>query len=112
MSRESVTISLPSGALAGWPVLIDALRRAKEATGFDLIFGGLIAQIEAQTTPRPPEPEGLGAVVEDAEGNRWIRRGPTHYIAAEGSSSGFYNNAQTWGELNVARVLSEGVSDA
>jgi hypothetical protein len=23
--------------------------------------------------PKPPEPQGLGAVVEDAEGRRWVR---------------------------------------
>ena len=63
------------------------------------------------TPPKPDEPTGLGAVVEDAEGKRWIRsadhgRDPWH---SNGSRQINGRTWHMWSDLNVVRVLSEGV---
>ena len=42
---ETVTISLPKGALGGWDILIGALERARAATSLHLTFGSLIEQM-------------------------------------------------------------------
>jgi hypothetical protein len=104
---EAVTIRLPKGALAGWPVLIDAFRRAKKATGFEMTFNDLIAQIEEQTTPpRPDEPTGLGAVVEDADGYHWT-------CAVHENRRRWWNPLHggwvDYEHVGAVRVLSEGV---
>ena len=66
-------------------------------------------QIEAQTRPpKPPEPQGLGAVVEDAEGERWVRLDSDMYPwFAQGS-----RDFSAWDHIAAVRVLSEGVTDA
>lgn len=54
--------------------------------------------------PKPDEPTGLGAVVEDAVGNWWVR----HYDGwrhCDGNSA----RALAWREIDAVRVLSEGV---
>ena len=61
------------------------------------------------TPPKPAEPTGLGAVVEDADGIRWVRRGRTHFVAAEGSPPAEYNTSLVWAEIAAVRVLSPGV---
>jgi hypothetical protein len=106
-----VVIDLPDGALAGWPVLIHALKVAREKTGFRMIFDGLIDQIEAQTAdptpPKPNEPTGLGAVVWDA-GTRW-----TLAVRIPGSFPwvGEHGGVRGWNEFSDAvEVLSEGVT--
>ena len=59
--------------------------------------------------PKPPEPTGLGAVVEDAEGRIWVRRslvpGDLPWdLARDREASGF-----GWSQIAAVRVLSEGV---
>lgn len=62
------------------------------------------------TPPKPEEPLGLGAVVEDDEGREWIRRvrkgrSPwAHYDEAERTSRG-----RDYDEIAAVRILSEGV---
>ena len=69
--RPLVVLDLPNGALAGWPVVVNALRAARRDTGYHMIFDGLVDQIEVQARPpKPSEPTGLGAVVETADGRR------------------------------------------
>lgn len=68
--------------------------------------------------PRPAEPTGLGAVVEDENGRRWTR------IAADDDPVDEYlrtqlsppwrsrgMSAKWWAHLRAVRVLSEGVRD-
>lgn len=69
-------------------------------------------QIEEQTRdPKPAEPTGLGAVVEDSRGHWWLRKD-----ACRAGSSWFdaddHAIAQPWREVDVTRVLSEGVERA
>jgi hypothetical protein len=60
----------------------------------------------ANPTPRIEEPQGLGAVVEDAAGERWVRHPGMFdrpwFRPDEPSAS--------WRDLPVVRVLSEGVT--
>lgn len=55
--------------------------------------------------PRPDEPQGLGAVVEDADGERWVRSHPGNDPWTRPHLSGVY----AYGQIDVVRVLSEGV---
>ena len=59
-------------------------------------------------TPKPPEPMGLGAVVEDADGDRWVR-------AASNHQPWFFMTSDRdavwlpYGYIDAVRVLNEGV---
>ncbi len=57
--------------------------------------------------PKPDEPTGLGAVVEDASGRPWVFAGDV-----DSSGTWWYNAAEPerWNEINAVRVLSEGVT--
>lgn len=60
--------------------------------------------------PKPEEPTGLGAVVEDIEGRQWVRF--KHYEIKPWSLDGpsaERHHAQFWRDIDVVRVLSEGV---
>lgn len=63
----------------------------------------------ATSPPRPDEPLGLGAVVEDEDGRRFVRVGPTigdfHWRSSEPSNSDCF----PWRSVKAVRVLSEGV---
>ena len=97
-------------AASSWAEVVYHLRN------FSSITAVCIAdQIEAQTRPAIEEPKGLGAVVEDREGFRWIRS----QDASKDTSSVrpwlreddrvLAQKWSTWDDLNVVRVLSEGV---
>ena len=62
--------------------------------------------LNVDITPRKPaEPTGLGAVVEDAEGERWVQ--------FSSKTGNWWRNRQgqhqRWADLDAVRVLSEGV---
>jgi hypothetical protein len=58
---------------------------------------------------QPEEPQGLGAVVEDADGHLWIRHGagPSAWMFAGASPSS--RDTYHYDEIEPVRVLSEGV---
>lgn len=64
------------------------------------------------TPPKPDEPTGLGAVVEDADGAKWIlvydEMGDVRLWAPLGAVA-TQTKWREWAEINVARVLSEGM---
>ena len=64
----------------------------------------------ANPTPRIEEPQGLGAVVEDAEGRLWVRKGNTEH--GEDWSRQIANawTGGGWDRIKAVRVLSEGVT--
>lgn len=81
---------------SGYPAMCDAVREA----------------MRSFTPPKPDEPLGLGAVVEDDEGEKWVRAGISHRKAddwrcVEGHHVGYWSE---WFNLNAVRVLSEGVT--
>lgn len=81
-----------------WPYAVEKGRLAEN------LSRGL-CEFANPTPPKPDEPQGLGAVVEDAEGESWIRcRTFPEWVHASGDAF-----AQKWEALTVVRVLSEGV---
>lgn len=58
--------------------------------------------------PKPDEPTGLGAVVEDAEGRRWVRARETTTTAHWKRADGF-GQRLAYDKVNAVRVLSLGV---
>ena len=73
-----------------------------------------LVAVEKVTPPKPAEPTGLGAVVEDAAGDQWVRAGFDHggrlldnWRLASGDGVG---NWQPWSRIDAVRVLSEGVT--
>lgn len=66
----------------------------------------------AQPQPvKPEEPTGLGAVVEDAAGEQYLRcfGDPEYYVWRR--KAGFDNTRYKYAEIDVVRVLSEGVTE-
>jgi hypothetical protein len=61
----------------------------------------------ANPTPQIEEPTGLGAVVEDEDGDHWIRG--SHPTEPWFSPNGSQDNG-TWADINAVRVLSKGVT--
>lgn len=58
------------------------------------------------TPPKPPEPQGLGAVVEDADGHWWSRLGGTTEFPWHHGTLG----RERYAELTAVKVLSTGVT--
>lgn len=62
--------------------------------------------------PKPPEPTGLGAVVEDAKGDRWVRYKAAGVkpwrinLPGVGATEDY---CHYYADIDVVRVLSEGV---
>ena len=54
------------------------------------------------TPPRPEEPTGLGAVVEDEDGVTWVRSGDGYWHDSDGGTA-------RWDAVKAVKVLSEGV---
>ncbi len=61
------------------------------------------------TPPKPEEPTGLGAVVEDAEGELWVRVRP-HQGAFRQASGEHVGRYCIYDRIAAVRVLSEGVA--
>lgn len=73
--------------------------------------GQMQAALREYANPTPPrleEPTGLGAVVEDAEGGRWIRRDVHAAPWANAAGNAF---PVTWASIDAVHVLSAGWSE-
>lgn len=62
------------------------------------------------TPPKPDEPTGLGAVVEDARGALWVRWSTGHREGRNWKHHTRSGEYLSWGYIDVVRVLSEGVT--
>ena len=108
---ESVTITLPASpchaAPIGWAAVIENLRETRF-----VVLSDLADQIEAQLPkPKPEEPKGLGAVVKDRDGNRWVRVDPNPGDNLLGAwESEFSPTNKTYSAIDAVEVLSEGVT--
>lgn len=86
--------------------------RVAEALDGDVDWLDLRAALRSLVSPpRPPEPTGLGAVVEDAEGKRFTR------VSRDALAPWFTDEARDskrpyryFSDLNAVHVLSEGVT--
>jgi len=56
--------------------------------------------------PKPAEPTGLGAVVENSDGGRWVRTD----VAVDRPWWRYPGITSGWAQVDAVRVLSEGVS--
>lgn len=77
-------------------------------------FGAIARQIEAQTRPAIEEPKGLGAVVEDERGDRWLRvcehMGCNSWApVVSGSAEVEGGKRRYWSSITPVRVLPERV---
>ena len=86
--------------------LADALEGVGiRTTGWDLVRNAL-REFANPRDPKPPEePLGLGAVVEDADGRRWVRADDDdpEWRRADGDGRWRY-----WSQVNAVRILSDG----
>lgn len=76
----------------------------------DLFADRLQAALREFANPRPPKPEeptGLGAVVEESDGAVWVRTDTS--TSNRWVRAGFGTRAR-WDGINAVRVLSEGVT--
>jgi len=108
MTAAVVTLDFAGAPFNGTPAqVIENLR-----DGGSIAREWIIGQIEAQTKPpKPAEPTGLGAVVEDADGMRWVQARAEEYpwrpsVAVEIGAGPLY---KPWDQIDAVRVLSEGV---
>ena len=109
---ESVTITLtvPPGH-SDWQSVIHWMNKSGWQTVKEIA-----AQIEAQLPkPKPEEPKNIGAVVEDRGGMRWVRfttfDDGCHWAAdGHGDWAPYATNA-TYDQINVVKILSEGVPE-
>jgi hypothetical protein len=63
------------------------------------------------TPPKPDEPMGLGAVVEDAEGVRWVRYTASASVTHPWRRDDPLTASQPWEFVHAVEVLSEGWSE-
>lgn len=74
----------------------------------ELVAGVQAALRSLVTPPKPDEPQGRYAVVEDNKALEWVRAdvsGLYQWHSIEGAASHW----KGWNEINVVRILSEGV---
>lgn len=61
--------------------------------------------------PKPEEPLGLGAVVEDWDGGRWVRSNPAgeaEWVTVNAGARGLASPYRTYAQINAVRILSDG----
>ena len=88
--------------------LADAMRVAATEDGQT----DLAAALRQFAKPRPKEPTGLGAVVEDSDGWHWVRvDDPPHSWVRSLRDEAWASHTQRsrWQHIDAVRVLSEGV---
>ena len=95
---------------------VEGLLNAYYGHPVDTYLGTLVDQLQAAlreyANPKPPKPEeptGLGAVVEDAAGTRWVR------VFAHPDHPGLWRQTasaieRSWRDVDAAKVLSPGVT--
>lgn len=77
------------------------------------ITAAALREFATPAPPKPEEPQGLGAVVEDADGRRFVRWcGVSHISEADDwKAQGSLSSAVVaWSQISAVRVLSAGVT--
>lgn len=101
---KSVTITLP---LPMWKSITRFLRENG--------YPAHASEIEAQLPkPKPEEPTGLGAVVEEADGTRWVRSDIMPYVAQWSCArpdEPWRSVRRYYKDIAAVIVLSEGVPE-
>lgn len=114
--------NVPAESLAGFRPLVvidpedrDAVERLLDAhpwhgataSGVDDMQAAL-REFANPTPPKPAEPTGLGAVVEDAKGRRYVRHGSPEMDDSVAWCDQ-YGIGRSWERIDAVKVLSEGV---
>lgn len=97
--------------------LSEAIRDAEKDCGQDfweydqMVLQDALRDFADPKPPKPEEPTGLGAVVEDASGTTWVRAGLTirerdDWRAVNSERVGWWSK---YADIAAVRVLSEGV---
>jgi len=93
--------------------LMAAFERARGESCFSADDKHLQAALRSLVAPpKPDEPTGLGAVVEDSDGFTWVRTHATGYPWHANLDTSNANNtaARKYADVAAVRVLSEGVA--
>lgn len=92
-------------------VALDGRSFSAWACGANTVIAAALREFASPTPPKPEEPTGLGAVVEDDKGKRYVRYAMhdlaawrAEYPAEESRPYRYFH------DLNIVRVLSEGVT--
>lgn len=73
-------------------------------------FAEALREFATPTPPKPDEPQGLGAVVEDASGKRFVRTyGPASTADYDCWKQNELTHRVRYSDIHAVRVLSEGV---
>lgn len=95
--------------------LLEALQKHYSA-GYASMLDHVEQAMRDFTPPKPEEPTGLGAVVEDDKGDRWVRVGGNlDGIPRPWAEHGNIADLRDWvryADIAAVAVLSEGVRDA
>lgn len=89
--------------------LLQGMSFAAHACGALTCLHAALREFANPTPPKPEEPTGLGAVVEDSEGRRYVRCdwSPDSRWHCSDDDTGNYDDL--WRDIKATRVLSEGV---
>lgn len=69
----------------------------------------ILRRVANPTPPKPEEPQGLGAVVEDEQGNLWVRTDRAAPWSPIRGIGGHSATRRLWSEFTAVRILSPGV---
>lgn len=69
-----------------------------------------LREFATPTPPKPDEPQGLGAVVEDAAGHLWVKVPGEDGTKSSQTWTSAHSTDATWDAVAAVRVLSEGVT--
>lgn len=72
-----------------------------------VVLNAVADQIDAQLSPKPAEPTGLGAVVRDREGKLWVRCDEDYDRVRWHSPHG---DGKRYEEIHAVVVLAEGIT--
>jgi hypothetical protein len=99
------------GLVRGYIAAREESFKKTESSGPVFWMQAALREYANPTLPKPDEPQGLGAVVEDADGDRWVRSRDQH----KGLIGVIWENSRTlahrsYAGIDAVRVLSEGVT--
>lgn len=93
--------------------LLDSLRGmsfSAHACGAFICLRAALRELADPTPPKPEEPKGLGAVVEDVEGVRWVRVNQ-RTGTQEWRCCDYNGEFRNYAAVDARRVLSEGIPE-
>lgn len=91
---------------AGWKAAGAYRAKGRESEAVDSMQAAL-REFANPARPKPEEPQGDGAVVEDASGHRWVRIAGSAVDSPPWRHRG--HTARLWDNISAVRILSEGV---